>query len=134
MGDKERPELATMSNAIILGDAMNEAETCRTLVRPKLEAAGWDNAPHSVGGQVSFTDGRIIVAGSKAVRGEQKRADFLLRYRRDLTLAVVEAKKFSKPPGTGMQQAKDYADILGLRFAYSTNGTEIVEFDYTLRG
>src|SRR5262249_17983257 len=53
-------------------DAMNEAETCRKLVRPKLEAAGWDNAPHSINEQVSFTDGRIIVAGSKAVRREQK--------------------------------------------------------------
>jgi type I restriction enzyme R subunit len=109
---------------------MNEAETCRKLVRPKLEAAGWDNTPHSINEQVSFTDGRIVVAGEKATRRDQKRADFLLRYRRDLTLAVVEAKKISKPPGTGMQQGKDYADILGLKFVYATNGEEIVEFDY----
>ncbi len=109
---------------------MNEAETCRTLVRPKLEAAGWDNTPHQVNEQTSFTDGRIVVAGSKAIRRDQKRADFLLRYRRDVLLAVVEAKKLDKPPGTGMQQAKDYADILGVRFAYATNGREILEFDF----
>jgi type I restriction enzyme R subunit len=109
---------------------MNEADTCRQLVRPKLEAVGWDNTPHLISEQVSFTDGRIVVAGTKAVRREQKRADFLLRYRRDLTLAVVEAKRISKPPGTGMQQAKDYANTLGVKFVYSTNGTEIIEFDY----
>jgi type I restriction enzyme R subunit len=109
---------------------MTEAETCRRLVRPKLEAAGWDNSPHSINEQRSFTDGRIVVAGSKCARRDQKRADFLLRYRHDLALAVVEAKRISKPPGTGMQQAKDYADILGLNFAYSTNGAEIIEFDH----
>src|SRR5215218_8579445 len=108
---------------------MNEAETCRTMVRPQLEAAGWDDATRSIRGQESFTDGRIVVAGSRAVRREQKRADYVLRYRPDLALAVVEAKHVGKPPGTGMQQAKDYADILGLRFAYATNGQEILEFD-----
>src|SRR5262245_53461149 len=108
---------------------MNEAETCRKLVRPRLETAGWDHTPHSINEQVSFTDGRIVVAGSKAIRRDQKRADFLLRYRRDLTLAVVEAKKASRPAGDGMQQAKDYADVLGLKFAYATNGNEILEFD-----
>lgn len=109
---------------------MNEADTCRKLIYPKIEAAGWDRDPHRVNEQVSFTDGRIVVAGSKAARRDQKRADFLLRYRPDFTLAVVEAKRIGLPPGTGMQQAKDYADILGVKFAYSTNGTEIVEFDY----
>jgi hypothetical protein len=75
---------------------MNEADTCRMLVRPRLGAAVWDKSPHSVGEQVSFTDGWIVVAGSKAVRRDQKRADFLLRYRRDFTLAVVEAKRVGR--------------------------------------
>ena len=46
-------------------------------------------------------------------------------------LAVVEAKPAYKLPGDGLQQAKDYAEILGLKFAYSTNGHGIVEFDFT---
>jgi type I restriction enzyme R subunit len=79
---------------------MTEAETCRKLVRPKLEAAGWDNSPHAINEQRSFTDGRIVVAGSKTARRDQKRADFLLRCRRDLTLAVVEAKWISRKSGT----------------------------------
>ena len=70
------------------------------------------------------------MAGANARRGPQKRADYLLRYTRDFTIAVVEAKADYKTPGTGMQQSKDYAEILGLTFAFSTNGKGIVEFDY----
>lgn len=109
---------------------MNEADTCRHLVRPKLEAAGWDQDLHSYTEQTNFTDGRIVVTGSVVRRRKKKVTDFLLRYTRDVTLAVVEAKSISKPVGTGLQQAKEYAEILGLKFAYATNGREIVEFDY----
>ncbi|MBI1902923.1 MAG: DEAD/DEAH box helicase family protein [Planctomycetia bacterium] len=109
---------------------MNEADTCRKLVRPKIEAAGWDDPPHAYNEQISFTDGRIIVAGNKVRRGKQKRADFLLRYTRDITLAVVEAKPDDEPAGDGVQQAKEYAEVLGLKFAYATNGNEIIEVDY----
>lgn len=109
---------------------MNEAETCRTLVRPKLEAAGWDGTHHFYSEQTAFTDGRIIVPGGKARRLKQKFSDFLLRFNRDITLAVVEAKSDKRPAGDGLQQAKDYANILGLNFAYATNGKEIIEFDY----
>lgn len=92
--------------------------------------AGWDEPPRSVTEQRTFTDGRILVAGSKARRGPQKRSDYLLQYTRDFPIAVVEAKADYKTPGTGLQQAKDYAEILGLKFAYATNGEGIVEFDY----
>jgi type I restriction enzyme, R subunit len=109
---------------------MNEADTCRKRVRPKLEAAGWDDPPHAYNEQTRFTDGRIIVAGGKVRRGKQKQSDFLLRYTRDLTLAVVEAKSCDHPAADGLQQAKDYAEVLDLKFAYATNGDEIIEFDY----
>lgn len=109
---------------------MNEADTCRTFVLPKLVAAGWDSLPHSLAEQRSFTAGRIIPAAGKVKRGRQKRADYLLRYTRDFPIAVVEAKADYKNPSDGLQQAKDYAEVLGLKFAYGTNGTGIVEFDY----
>lgn len=109
---------------------MNEAETCRTLVRPKLESAGWDGTHHFYSEQTAFTDGRIIVPGGQARRLKKKFSDFLLRFNRDITLAVVEAKSDKRPAGDGLQQAKDYANILGLKFAYATNGKEIIEFDY----
>lgn len=109
---------------------MNEADTCRTYVLPRLVAAGWDTDPHSFTEQKSFTDGRIVVAGTRIRRRPQKRCDYLLRFTRDFPIAVVEAKREYKTPGAGLQQAKDYAVCLDLKFAYSTNGHGIVEFDF----
>lgn len=109
---------------------MNEADTCRKYVLPKLIASGWDNEPYSFTEQKTFTDGRIILEQKGYKRGKQKRSDYLLRYRRDFPIAVVEAKASYKKPGDGMQQAKDYAEILDLKFAYATNGIEILEYDY----
>ncbi|NLF38090.1 hypothetical protein GX586_01505, partial [bacterium] len=63
-----------------------EADTCRTFVLPKLYAAGWSD--DQIAEQRSFTDGRIIVSGTKVWRRPQKRADYLLRYRPNHTLAV----------------------------------------------
>src|SRR6266478_1311876 len=107
---------------------LTEADTCRTYVVPKLYAAGWTD--DQISEQKSFTDGRIIVAGDRPRRRPQKRSDYLLRYRRDFTIAVVEAKPIYKDPGDGLQQAKDYAQILGLKFAYATNGQGIVEHNF----
>nr|WP_192805033.1 DEAD/DEAH box helicase family protein [Noviherbaspirillum aerium] len=110
---------------------ITEADTCREFVTPKLVEAGWGAAPHVIGEQRSFTNGRIIVAGGKVRRGKQRRADYLLYYRRDYPLAVVEAKEIGSPAETGVQQAREYAEILGLKFAYATNGHRIIEIDYT---
>jgi len=110
---------------------LNEADTCRKFVVPRLQAAGWDADPHSIAEQRRFTDGRIVPHGASAFRRPGKRADYLLRYTRDLPIAVVEAKSVYKTPGHGVQQAKEYAEILGLKFAYATNGEGIVEFDYS---
>jgi len=110
--------------------ALNEADTCRRYIVPKLQAVGWDDEPHRINEQVTFTDGRIIVSGRQGRRRPGKRADYILRYRPDMPMAVVEAKPSYATPGQGLQQAKEYAEILGLKFAYATNGQGIVEFDY----
>src|SRR5438093_7518711 len=107
---------------------LSEADTCRRYVLPKLYSAGWTD--EQISEQRSFTDGRIVVAGSKVKRRPQKRADYLLRYRRDFPIAVVEAKTVYNNPGDGLQQAKEYAQILGLKFAYATNGHGFVEHDF----
>jgi type I restriction enzyme R subunit len=121
------PLLCFPGGAIVI----TEADTCRKYVLPKLFAAGWDNDPHSFTEQKTFTDGRIIVIGDKPRRRPSKRADYLLRFTRDFLIGVVEAKAAYKSPGDGLQQAKDYAEVLGLKFAYSTNGHGIIEFDFT---
>ncbi len=109
---------------------MNEADTCRKLVVPALQSAGWDDDPHSIAEQRTITDGRIVPVGKGFVRKPPKRVDYLLRYTRDYPLAVVEAKAAYKSASDGLQQAKAYAEMLGLKFAYATNGHDIVEFDY----
>ncbi len=107
-----------------------EADTCRKYITPALQVAGWDDPPHSIAEQRTFTDGRIVPVGDKIHRLQQKRADYLLRYTRDFTLAVVEAKAEDHDEAEGMQQAKEYAEILDLKFAYATNGLHILEFNF----
>ncbi|HWV99347.1 MAG TPA: DEAD/DEAH box helicase family protein [Candidatus Acidoferrum sp.] len=107
-----------------------EADTCRKFVVPLLQKAGWDTDPHSIAEQRYFTAGRIVSHGGTARRRPGKRADYLLRCTRDLPLAVVEAKAAYKHAADGLQQAKEYANILSLPFAYATNGTIIIEFDF----
>lgn len=107
-----------------------EADTCRKHVVPMLQAAGWDTEPHSIAEQRSITDGRIVPVGKGFIRRPPKRVDHLLRFRRDFPIAVVEAKAEYKAASDGLQQAKDYAEMLGLKFAYATNGPDIIEFDY----
>ena len=111
--------------------SLNEADTCRKFVVPKLQAAGWENDPHSITEQRYFTDGRIVVRGNRAERKRGKKADYLLRYTRDFPIAVVEAKAIYRRAVDGLQQAKEYAQILGLKFAFASNGQEIIEFDLT---
>jgi len=119
-----------MTQSSFRDGVVTKADTCREFVTPRLVEAGWAASPHVIGEQRSFTNGRIIVAGGKARRGKQRRADYLLYYRRDLPLAVVEAKEIGLPVETGVQQAREYAEILGLKFAYATNGHRIIEIDY----
>lgn len=106
----------------------SEADTCRKDVLPKIYASDWTD--EQIIEQRTFTDGKIIVLGRKAKRKKAKRFDYLLRYSQNFPLAIIEAKVKYKEAADGIQQAKDYAKILGLKFAYSTNGTDILEFDF----
>jgi type I restriction enzyme R subunit len=90
--------------------------------------AGWTD--EQISEQKPITDGRVVVAGTRVRRRPKKKPDYLLSLTRDLPLAVVEAKVEYKSASDGLQQAKDYAEILDLKFAYATNGKEIIEFDY----
>lgn len=99
------------------------------MVEPRLRASGWETAPHSISEQYRITKGRIVVAGQSARRKDALKADYLLRYTHDFSIAVVEAKAESEPVTNGVQQARNYATMLGLRFAYATNGVEIIEID-----
>lgn len=109
----------------------NEANTCRRYVVPKLETAGWDGQEHDYTEQYYFTAGKLKPKSRRQLRGNRKFADYILLYNGDFPLAVVEAKRKHKTPDDGLDQAMDYAQILGVKFAYSTNGKGIVEYDFT---
>ncbi|MFN9355658.1 MAG: EcoAI/FtnUII family type I restriction enzme subunit R [Alphaproteobacteria bacterium] len=108
----------------------SEADTCRKFVVPALQAAGWEQEPHSIAEQRTITDGRVIPVGKGFIRKPPKRVDFLLRHTRDFPMAVVEAKASYKSAADAVQQARSYAEMLGLKFAYATNGLDIIEIDY----
>lgn len=105
----------------------SEADTCRDYVLPRLKDAGWTD--DQIVEQYRITDGRIVKVGSKHRRAAALRADYVLEYEPGVPIGVVEAKREYSTPGKGMQQAKNYALLLDVPFAYSTNGASIVEDD-----
>lgn len=107
----------------------SEQDISSKIVLPALVGAGW-NLHSQIREQWTFTSGRIMVHGKTISRGEKKRADFILYYKNNLPLAIVEAKDNNHSSGAGLEQAKQYAKILNIPFAYSTNGNEFVEFDF----
>ncbi len=105
---------------------MNEAETRAEYIDPALVEAGWGVVAGSrVRREYPITLGRLEGTG---VRGKALSADYVLEYR-NTKLAVVEAKAFDKPLTEGVGQAKDYADKLGIRFTYASNGRGIYGID-----
>lgn len=110
--------------------ALKEAEICESFVTPALEASGWEKLTQ-IRREFAFTAGRVMVRGKVAVRGKQKFADYVLFYKSNLPLAVVEAKDNSHAVGSGMQQALAYAETLDVPFVFSTNGDAFLFHDRT---
>lgn len=109
---------------------LTERDICSKYITPAVTGAGWDL--HSqIREEVSFTKGRIIVRGKLHTRGEQKRADYILYYKSNIPLAVIEAKDNSHSVGAGMQQALNYAETLGVPFVFSSNGDGFLLHDRT---
>ena len=110
--------------------SLSERDICTKYITPSIMSAGWDL--HSqIREEVSFTKGRIIVRGKLHTRGEQKRADYILYYKSNIPLAVIEAKDNSHSVGAGMQQALNYAETLGVPFVFSSNGDAFLFHDRT---
>lgn len=114
--------------------ALTERDICTKFITPAL--VGSDGAKWSVMTQLReefyFTKGRVIVRGKTVKRGEAKKADYLLFYRPNIPIAVIEAKDNNQSVGAGMQQALEYAEILDVPFVYSSNGDGFLEHDRTV--
>ena len=110
--------------------SLSERDICSKYITPAITGAGWDL--HSqIREEVSFTKGRIIVRGKLHTRGELKRADYILYYKSNIPLAVIEAKENGHSVGAGMQQALNYAETLGVPFVFSSNGDAFLFHDRT---
>ena len=112
---------------------LTERDICNRFITPALRKAGWDAAAQ-IREEVSFTKGRVIVRGKLVSRGQGKRADYVLYYKPNLPLAVVEAKDGAHAIGDGIQQALDYAETLGAPFVFSSNGDGFLFHDRTAAG
>ena len=107
---------------------MDETATRRKKIDPKLYEVGWEQVPESE----ILTEQRAYIAPGQVSALPQnrhpKKVDYILEYRKQ-KLAVIEAKSDEKHVSEGVEQAKKYADLLKIRFTYSTNGDEIYFID-----
>lgn len=107
--------------------ARREDETCREFVLPALHDAGWTD--DQISDEYPITGGRIRATARYFEREMPLRADYALEFTPGLVIGVVEAKRTRKNAGDGIEQAKRYARLLDVPFAYATNGKEIFEID-----
>lgn len=111
--------------------ALSERDICTKYITPAIvEQAGWD-VQTQVREEVTFTKGRVFVRGRLVSRGKTKRADYILYYKPNIPIAVIEAKDNNHSVGSGMQQALGYAELLDVPFVYSSNGDAFLEHDRT---
>src|SRR5579863_8992698 len=104
---------------------LSERDICSKFITPAIQAAGWDLLTQ-VREEVGFTKGRIIVRDKLVTRGKAKRADYILYYKPNIPIAIIEAKDNNHSVGDGMQQALDYATTLNIPFVFSSNGDGFV--------
>ena len=104
---------------------LSEEDIKARYITPAVEGAGWDKK--QIRYEYAFTAGRIILRGNVTARGKQKRADYVLFYKPNFPLAIIEAKDNNHPVGAGLQQAIEYAEALDIKYVYASNGDGFVE-------
>jgi type I restriction enzyme R subunit len=109
---------------------LSESDIKAKFITPAILKAGWDEHTQ-LGREIFFTDGRIYVKGKLTTRGKRKFADYILFYKPNMPIAIIEAKDNKKSIKSGMQQALDYADILDIPCVFSSNGDGFFFHDKT---
>ena len=112
---------------------LSEADISEKFITPAVLKAGWDEQTQ-IGRQVFFTDGRIFVKGKLTARGKRKFADYILCYKRNFPIAIIEAKDNNHTVKAGIQQALGYANTLDIPFVFSSNGDGFYFHDKTANG
>jgi type I restriction enzyme, R subunit len=109
---------------------LTETDICTKYITPAIVHAGW-NLHGQIRQEVFFTNGRILINGDRITRGEKKRADYILYYKPNIPIAIIEAKDNNHAVGAGLQQGLGYGETLDLPFVYSSNGDAFIEHDRT---
>lgn len=108
---------------------LTEEDIKHRYITPSIEKSGWEKNQFRM--EYFFTDGQVLVRDKIVKRGKRKKADYLLLSKHgNIPIAIVEAKDSSQTVGSGMQQAIEYAHILDIPFAYSSNGNGFLEHDF----
>lgn len=113
--------------------SLSERDICTKYITPAIEKSGWDKHTQFLE-EISFTDGKIYVRGKLHSRGKAKRADYILYYKPNIPIAVIEAKDNKHTVGSGLQQALDYAKTLDIPCVFSSNGDGFIFHDRTSIG
>ncbi|EKE67443.1 MULTISPECIES: EcoAI/FtnUII family type I restriction enzme subunit R [Gammaproteobacteria] len=100
---------------------LTERDICTKFITPALEQSGWDIATQ-IREEFPLTKGRIIVRGKLHTRAKHKRADYVLFYKPNIPIAIIEVKDNNHSLGDGMQQGLGYAEMLQVPFVFSSNG------------
>ena len=109
---------------------LSERDICTKYITPAIKKAGWDEMLQ-IREEVGFTAGRIIVRGKLVTRGKSKRADYVLYFKPNIPIAVIEARDNKHSVGDGIQQALGYAETLDIPFVFSSNGDGFLFHDRT---
>ena len=110
---------------------LSERDICTKFITPAIIKSGWDK-DSQIREEVSFTAGKVIVRGKLVSRGKGKRADYILYYKNNIPIAVIEAKDNKHSVGSGIQQAIEYAETLDIPFVFSSNGDAFLFHDRTV--
>jgi type I restriction enzyme R subunit len=110
--------------------SLTERDICTKFITPALQKAGWD-IHTQLREEVYITKGRIIVRGRMTTRAAGKFADYILYYKPNIPLAIIEAKDNRHSIGDGMQQALNYAEMIDVPFVFSSNGDGFLAHDRT---
>ena len=109
---------------------LSERDICTKFITPALEKAKWDKLTQILE-EVSFTDGKIYVRGKLTARGARKRADYILYFKPNIPIAIIEAKDNNHSVRAGIQQGLDYAKTLDIPCVFSSNGDGFLFHDRT---
>lgn len=121
-----------LGGGIVNKKDMTEQDIRTKYITPAILSAGWDR-DLQMREEVSFTNGKVIVRRKTVKRGEKKRADYVLYWKPNIPIAIVEAKDNKHSIGDGMEQALEYAEILDIPFVFTSNGDGFVFYDKTIQ-